>query len=61
MNKNIEYFIAKKLFSTKEKNNSYIKPIFRIAILAISLSVAIMLISVMILSGFKQEISSTNE
>lgn len=55
---NIEYFIAKKLFSAKEKNNSYIKPIFRIAILAISLSVAIMLISVMILSGFKQEISS---
>ena len=55
---NTEYFIAKKLFSTKEKNISYTKPIFRIAILAISLSVAIMLISVMILSGFKNDISS---
>ena len=55
---NVEYFIAKKLFTAKEENNSYTKPIFRIAILAVSLSVAIMLISVMILSGFKNEISS---
>ena len=55
---NVEYFIAKKIFSTKEKNNSYTKPIFRIAILAIALSIAVMLISVMILTGFKNDISS---
>ena len=55
---NVEYFIAKKLFSAKEENNSYTKPIFRIAILAVSLSVAIMLISIMILTGFKNDISS---
>ena len=55
---NVEYYIAKKLFNTKEKNNFYTKPIFRIAILAIALSIAFMLISVMIVTGFKNEISS---
>jgi len=54
---NIEYFIAQRLFTAKEKNNRYTKPIFRIAILAISLSVAIMLLSLIILSGFKSDIS----
>ena len=37
---NVEYFIAKRLFTAKEKNNRYTKPILRIAILAIALSVA---------------------
>ena len=55
---NVEYFIAKKLFTAKEKNNSYTKPILRIAILAIALSVAVMLISVMVVTGFKDDISS---
>jgi len=54
---NVEYFIAKRLFTAKEENNSYTKPILRIAILAISLSVAIMLLSVMIVTGFKKDIS----
>ena len=54
---NIEFFIAKRLFTAKEKNNRYTKPIFRIAILAISLSVAVMLLSLVILSGFKSDIS----
>jgi lipoprotein-releasing system permease protein len=55
---NVEYFIAKKLFTAKEKNNSYTRPIFRIAILAIALSVAVMLIAIMIVTGFKNDISS---
>ena len=55
---NIEYFIAKKLFIAKENNNSYTKPILRIAIFAVSLSVAVMLISLMIVNGFKNDISS---
>ena len=55
---NIEYFIAKKLFSAKKKNNSYTKPIFRIAIFAIAISVAVMLIAVMVVTGFKKDISS---
>ena len=54
----VEYFIANKLFTTKKKNISYSKPILRIAILAIALSVSIMLLSVMIVNGFKHEISS---
>ncbi len=54
----IEYFIAKKIYSAKEKNNSYTKPILRIAIFAISLSVSIMLISLMIIGGFKKNITS---
>ena len=55
---NIEYFIAKKLFTAKEKNNSYTKPILRIAILAIALSVSVMLVSIMVITGFKSDISS---
>lgn len=55
---NIEYFISKKLFTTKEKNNSYTKPIFSIAILAVAISVAVMLISLMVVIGFKNDISS---
>ena len=54
---NVEYFIANRLFTAKEKNNRYTKPILGIAILAIALSVAIMLISIMIVTGFKKDIS----
>mgnify|MGYP001220357340 CR=1 FL=1 len=55
---NVEYFIAKKIFTAKEKNNSYTRPILRIAILAIALSLAVMLISIMVVTGFKNDISS---
>ncbi len=55
---NVEYFIATKLFTAKEKNNSYTRPILRIGIFAVSLSVSMMLIALMVLSGFKDEISS---
>ena len=55
---NIEYFISKKLFSTKEKNKSYTKPILRIAIFAIALSLSVMLLALIIVSGFKNTISS---
>ena len=54
---NVEYFIAKRLFTAKEENNSYTKSILRIAILAIALSVAVMLLSVMVVTGFKNDIS----
>jgi len=55
---NVEYFIAKRLFTAKEENNSYTKPILRIAILAIALSVAVMLLSVIVVTGFKNDISN---
>ena len=54
---NVEYFIAKRLFTAKEENKSYTNPILRIAILAIALSVAVMLLSVMVVTGFKNDIS----
>lgn len=53
---NLEYFIAKRLFSAKEENNTHSKAILRIAIFAIALSVSIMLLSVTVLTGFKNEI-----
>lgn len=53
---NISFFIAKRLFSTKENNNNYTRPIISIAVLAISLSVSLMMISLIILKGFKNEI-----
>ncbi len=54
---NVEYFIANRLFTAKEENNRYTKPILGIAILAIGFSVAIMLLSIMIVTGFKKDIS----
>ena len=53
---NISFFIAKRLFSTKENNNNYTRTIISIAVLAISLSVSLMMISLIILKGFKNEI-----
>ena len=55
---NSSIFIAKRLFTAKENNNNYTRPIIRIAILAIAISVAIMILSVFILSGFKDNISN---
>lgn len=55
---NVEYFIARKLFTANKNNNSYTRPIIRIGMLAVSLSVAMMLIALMVLSGFKEDISS---
>ena len=54
---NVEYFIAKRLFYAKKKNNRYTRPIFYIAILAITLSISIMLLSIVVLNGFKDNIS----
>jgi len=55
---NTSLFIAKRLYNAKENNNNYTRPIIRIAILAIALSVAVMIFSVFILSGFKSNISN---
>ena len=55
---NTSLFIAKRLYNAKENNNNYTRPIIRIAILAIALSVAVMILSVFILSGFKSNISN---
>ena len=54
---NVEYFIAKRLIAAKEGNNRLSRPIIRIAILAIALSVAVMLISIAVVKGFKKDIA----
>ena len=53
---NTSLFIAKRLFTAKENNNNYTRPIIRIAILAIALSMTVMLLSIAIVTGFKQQI-----
>ncbi|MEE2699800.1 MAG: FtsX-like permease family protein [Bacteroidota bacterium] len=54
---NVEYFIAKRLVTAKEGNNRLSRPIIRLAILAIALSIAVMLISVAVVKGFKKDIA----
>ena len=54
---NVEYFIAKRLIRAKEGNNRLSRPIIRIAILAIALSVAVMLVSIGVVKGFKKDIA----
>lgn len=53
---NIEYFISKRLITAKENKNVFSRPIIRVTISAIAISVAVMVISLSILFGFKQEI-----
>lgn len=53
-NMNFEYFVAKKLL--KQKRKSYSKPIVGIATAGIALSIAVMLVSIGVLQGFKNKI-----
>lgn len=53
---NYEYFIAKRLSFSSENKKNLSNSIIKIAILAISLSVAVMIISVAIITGFQKEI-----
>ena len=55
---NIEYFISKRLIFSKDKNNLFSKPITRITVSAVALSIAVMLISFSVLFGFKNEITN---
>ena len=55
---NVEYFISKRIVSAKENKNVFSRPIIRITIFAIALSVAIMLISLSILDGFQKQITN---
>ncbi|HNZ71375.1 MAG TPA: ABC transporter permease [Prolixibacteraceae bacterium] len=53
---NTELFIARKVFSQKENKNGISSKIVSIAVASISLGLAVMIISVAILVGFKREI-----
>lgn len=54
---NLEYYIAKRVHFGKDKSNHFSKPAISIAITGIALGIAVMLISVMIVTGFKNVIT----
>ncbi|GHV48739.1 ABC transporter permease [Bacteroidia bacterium] len=52
---NLEYFIAKKIYFGKEGGKS-MPPAVRIAVIGIALGLAVMVLSVAIITGFKKEV-----
>lgn len=55
---NTELFIAKRIFSDKSVKKGISQPIVSIAIVGIALGLAVMILSVAIVTGFKSEISN---
>lgn len=53
---NIELFIAKRFIKSQKGNRKYTMPIIRLSMIAIALSIAVMIISVSVVTGFKHEI-----
>ena len=53
---NVEYFISKRIINAKENKNVFSRPIIRVTIFAVALSVAVMLIALSILNGFQNQI-----
>ena len=51
---NIELFLAQRL--NKQSNSPFSRPIIRVAILAIALSMAVMIIATSVVTGFQKEI-----
>lgn len=54
---NLEYYIAKRVHFGEDKSNQFSKPAITIAIAGITLGIAVMLVSVMIVTGFKNVIT----
>jgi lipoprotein-releasing system permease protein len=55
---NAEFFIAKKITQTQEGAKQISGPIVKIAVFGIALGLAVMILSVAIITGFKNEVSS---
>lgn len=53
---NTEFFIAKKIISSKDNSNKLSKPMVRISIIGVAISFIIMILSISITSGFKKVI-----
>jgi lipoprotein-releasing system permease protein len=53
---NLSYFIAQRLIKGRREETSFSRPINVIAIIGIAMGLAVMILSVSILTGFKQEI-----
>lgn len=54
---NTELFIARRIVSRKHSKNSFSRPAVLVAVLAIALGLAVMIVAVAIVTGFKKEIS----
>lgn len=54
---NLENFIAKRLMDKRSGSGNLSRPFIRITVIAVALSLAIMIISVAVVTGFKKEIS----
>lgn len=54
---NTEFFIARKLIFSKDKGKSISRSILDVAIFGIALGLAVMIVSVAVVTGFKNEIS----
>jgi lipoprotein-releasing system permease protein len=55
-NMNLPYFIAQRLIKGRREETSFSRPINVIAIIGIAMGLAVMILAVAILTGFKQEI-----
>jgi lipoprotein-releasing system permease protein len=54
---NVEYYIAKRLLKKQKGGNRFSRPIVSIAIAGIALGLAVMILAVAIVTGFKNEIT----
>ncbi|MDD2634481.1 MAG: ABC transporter permease [Bacteroidales bacterium] len=54
---NLELFIAKRLVSKRHSKGSFSRPIVTVAIVGIAIGLAVMILSVAIVTGFKNEVS----
>ncbi len=53
---NLPYFIAQRLIKGRREGTSFSRPINVIAIIGIAMGLAVMILAVSILTGFKQQI-----
>ena len=54
---NYEFFIAKRLVARQNKTSGFSRTILGIAVAGIAVGIAVMLVSIAIVTGFKNEIS----
>lgn len=58
LNLNLEFFIARRLILDKETKKTISRSMLSIAVIGVALSLAVMIISVAIVTGFKKEITN---
>jgi lipoprotein-releasing system permease protein len=54
---NIEFYIAKRLIFNKVREQRSLRPIMRLSVVSVALSVAVMIVTMSVLIGFKQQIT----